>query len=184
MEKFDIGARLRALRKKQGLSIATLAERSGVSTGLISQIEREMVVPTVVSIYRISQALGTEIGYFFPAPSPRPYDLLHEGQRKLIITGDGTSRYELLNPDLPDRILDMVKVTLKGGQSFDHDCISHAGAECGYVLSGVLTVLLNEQAVELFPGDSLSYDSTLPHKYINNGPEDCVSIWAMTPKFF
>lgn len=184
IENFEIGSRLRALRKKQGLSIAALAELSGVSTGLISQIEREMVVPTVVSIYRIAQALGTDIGYFFPAPPTRSYDLFHPGGRKMIVTGNGASSYELLNPDRSDRILDMVLVTLRGGEVYDHDCIGHAGEECGYVLSGVLTVLLNGDEIDLQPGDSISFSSPQPHKYINNGPHDCVSLWAMTPKFF
>ena len=63
--EFSIGTRLKELRKAKSFSITELAEKSGVSTGLISQIERNLVVPSVVNLYRIAQALGTDINYFF-----------------------------------------------------------------------------------------------------------------------
>ena len=59
------GSRLRELRKNKNISIAELSKLSNVSTGLISQIEREMVIPSVVSIWRLAQALDTNINYFF-----------------------------------------------------------------------------------------------------------------------
>ena len=59
------GSRLRELRKNKNISIAELSKLSDVSTGLISQIEREMVIPSVVSIWRLAQALDTNINYFF-----------------------------------------------------------------------------------------------------------------------
>ena len=61
---FNIGQKVRTLRKLKGLSILQLSELSGVSTGLISQIERDLVVPTVISIWRIAKALDTNIGFF------------------------------------------------------------------------------------------------------------------------
>ena len=73
---------------------------------------------------------------------------------------------------------------LKGGQAYDRECISHQGEECCYVLSGVLTVLIDEEEIALHPGDSLYFSSTHPHLYLNCGEEDCESIWAITPKFF
>jgi len=62
---FNMGQKVKQLRKLKGLSILQLSEISGVSTGLISQIERDLVVPTVVSIWRIAKALDTNIGFFF-----------------------------------------------------------------------------------------------------------------------
>ena len=68
--EFSIGTRLKELRKTKGMSITELAERSGVSTGLISQIERDLVAPSVVSLYDIAQALDTDISYFFSSSAP------------------------------------------------------------------------------------------------------------------
>ncbi|MBR5122746.1 MAG: cupin domain-containing protein, partial [Anaerotignum sp.] len=58
------------------------------------------------------------------------------------------------------------------------------GEECGYVLKGELTVHLGSKQYVLHEGDSIYFDCNTPHKYVNNGEEDCVSIWAMTPKFY
>ena len=185
IEELKIGSRLRKLRKEIGISIADLSLKSGVSTGLISQIERDMVVPSVVSLYRIAQALDTNINYFFETPKANGFGLIRKGDHKIITAGRGTTNYALLSPDRVEHIIDMTLVTLKGGESYDKkDVVCHEGEECGYVLSGVLTVLLDGQEYTLYPGDSIYFYSTLPHKYINSGQEDCVSIWAMTPKFF
>ncbi|MCI2056093.1 MAG: cupin domain-containing protein [Oscillibacter sp.] len=182
--ELQIGSQLRRLRKSAGLSIADLSVKSGVSTGLISQIERDMVVPSVVSLYRIAQALDTNLNYFFEDATAQSCSIIRRGDHKSIITCQGSSRYDLLVPEHMEHVLDLVKVTLKGGETYDHDCVTHAGEECGYVLSGILTVLLEGRQYQLYPGDSMFFYSTQPHKYINNEKEDCVSIWGMTPKFF
>ncbi|MEG1918239.1 MAG: XRE family transcriptional regulator, partial [Oscillospiraceae bacterium] len=168
-----------------GLSIAELSAACGVSTGLISQIERGMVVPSVVSLYRIAQALDTNINYFFEDPKAREFGILRRGDHKMITLHHGTSQYELLSPDKMEHAIDLTRITLKGGEVYErNETVVHEGEECGYVLSGVMTVLLDGEEYVLNPGDSMYFYSTLPHKYLNNGQEDCVSIWAMTPKFF
>ena len=178
-----IGLQLRNLRKSLGMSIASLAAKSGVSTGLISQLERDMVVPSVANLYRIAQAMGTNINYFFEEPEEKNIRLIRRGDHRTIST-HGTNSFELLIPDNLEHTIDVVRITLKGGQSQDYDCISHEGEECGYVISGVLTLLCNGKEYTLYPGDSIFFDSTMPHNYYNRTDEDCVSIWSMTPKFF
>ncbi|MFN1911518.1 helix-turn-helix domain-containing protein [Clostridioides difficile] len=61
----DVGSKIRSLRKSKNISISTLAKNSDLSTGLISQIERNMVVPSIVAMCKISKALDINIGYFF-----------------------------------------------------------------------------------------------------------------------
>jgi transcriptional regulator with XRE-family HTH domain len=182
--ELQIGAQLRKLRKGAGLSIAELSKKSSVSTGLISQIERDLVVPSVVSLYRIAQALNTNINYFFNEPESQEASIIRRGDHKIISTCHGISRYELMVPEQVEHNLDLVRVVLKGGETFDRECVTHDGEECGYVLSGIMTVLLDGEEHRLFPGDSIYYRSTHPHKYLNLDQEDCVSLWAMTPRFF
>ena len=183
MTPLDIGGRLRKLRKEKHMSLSVLAEKSGVSTGLISQIERGLVAPSVVSLYHIAQALETDISFFFTTTTPH-YAVHRKGSHRIIITNSGLNQHKMLNPDWADRGLDLVHLYLKGGQAYDRECISHQGEECCYVLSGVLTVLIDEEEIALHPGDSLYFSSTHPHLYLNCGEEDCESIWAITPKFF
>lgn len=181
---FNMGQKVKQLRKLKGLSILQLSEVSGVSTGLISQIERDLVVPTVVSIWRIAKALDTNIGFFFENIEKKPNIVIKKGQHKLIITNNGNSTYQILSPYDTNHIIDFVKVTLKGGQTYEREELFHEGEECGYVLKGTLTLQLNGEYYEVEEGDSVYFESTIPHKYINLQKEECISIWAMTPLFF
>lgn len=182
--QIQIGERLRQLRKQKGLSILQLSKLSDVSTGMISQIERDIVVPTVVSMWRISQALDTNISYFFEDNTKNDHTIIRKNDHKKIIMNRGNSIYELLSPDGQDRQMDFIKITLKSGQTFDREGISHEGEECGYVLFGTLTILINGENVTLHEGDSIYFNSSLPHKYMNLTSDHCISIWAMTPLFF
>lgn len=182
--EFAIGSRLKELRKTKGMSISELAERSGVSTGLISQIERDLVVPSVVNLYRIARTLDTDVNYFFETGSAREARITRRGDHKRMITEQGHGIYELFTSSRRGDILDLIRVTLKGGESYSREMVSHEGAECGFVLKGVLTLLLDGKEYRLYEGDSVYFRSTIPHKYLNNDKEDCVSVWAMTPTFF
>ena len=167
------------------MSILHLSELSGVSTGLISQIERNLVVPTVVSMWRIAKALDTNISFFFEhLEEKKPDVVIRKGQHKLIIMNKGHSTYQMLSPDDKNHCIDFIKITLAGGEVYDKEEVFHEGEECGYVLQGTLTVFLNGIYYDVYPGDSIYFDSRLPHKYMNRKEEDCISIWAMTPPFF
>lgn len=184
LQHLKIGEKIKELRKGKGWSILQLSEISKVSTGMISQVERNLVVPTVVSLWNIAQALDTNISYFFDDEKKSDRFIMRKNDHKIIIMNKGKGIYELLSPDDKDHMLDFVKITLKGGQAYDNEGLSHQGEECGYVLSGVLTVQLNGKDYELSEGDSIYFNSHVSHRYLNLGEEDCVSIWSMTPRFF
>ena len=183
MAPLEIGKRLRRLRKERHMNLAELAEKSGVSIGLISQIERDLVAPSVVSLYHTAQALGTDISYFFSTSDPC-YVLQRKGTHKIISTNSGLDEHLMLSPDRPNRAMDFLLLTLKGGEAYDREQISHQGEEYCYVISGELTILIDDEELKLQAGDSLWLSSNHPHLYINCGDEDCRSIWAITPKFF
>ncbi len=182
--ELEIGAKVKNLRNKKGLSIAQLSEKSEVSTGLISQIERDKVVPSVTSLFRLSNALETDISYFFKDSPKKDCLLIRSGDHRVFSTKKDASVYQLLSSTSQERLLDMVVITLDSNEVQEKESITHEGEECGYVLEGVLTIILNGTEYTLFKGDSITFSSKLPHKYINRNKEKCVSIWAMAPCFF
>jgi len=180
----DLGTKLRKIRKDLSLSISDLAKKTELSTGLISQIERDMVVPSVASLWKIAKALDVSIGYFFNEDKKLPIDpIVKRGNRKKIVTSSSNAIYELLTPDL-NRKIEFLYITLDKDDCTGKELIKHEGEECGVVIQGKLLIKTENGDYILEEGDSIYLDSTVAHRYINIGDKSCVSIWAMTPPSF
>jgi transcriptional regulator with XRE-family HTH domain len=178
----DIGSKIRTYRKNRRLSIAELAKMSDTSAGMISQIERNLVVPSVTTIWKIAQAMGVNVGYFFDEQE-EVSPVVRKNERKKLVIDESHGIYELLTVDL-NRKIEFLSITLHSGESKSNEMLSHAGEECGIVIKGRLKVKLGEREYILEEGDSISFDSNIPHRYINIGEEESHSIWAMTPPSF
>lgn len=178
----QLGGKIRALRHKQKMSIEQLSEVTGLSKGLISQIERNLTGTSVSSLWKISQALNVTMNYFFDE-----YDdfnqVVRKDERKKLIMKKGKRVYELLSPDLKKQI-EMLWIEINPGECDKAESISHVGEECGVVIKGTLRVVSGENIYDLNEGDSIYLDSTLPHKYINMGEDLSISVWATVPPNF
>src|SRR6056297_2067352 len=179
----NIGNRVRVLRKSKNMSIAELSEMSGVSTGLISQIERELVVPSVVNLWKLAQTLDKNIGYFFDEGLKENDIIVRKDERKKLTINKSKGIYELLTPNLNNKI-EFLMITIKSGDESNVDMLKHEGEECGLILKGTLTVKINDDEYIMNEGDSIYFSSEMPHRYLNKHEGDCVSVWAMTPPSF
>ena len=191
-----IGDRLRESRQERGWSLRDLAVRLGVSPSLISQIETGRARPSVNTLYAIADELGVSLDdllFMDPdrgGPVGRPADVAgspDEGRRagpvqradsrKLIRLASGVIWERLTTTSEPD--LEFLKVTYEvgGASSPESEFQRHGGHEWGYVLSGRLSVTIGFDEYELGPGDSVSLDSTTPHRLFNRGGEPVHAIW-------
>ena len=180
-KELKLGAEIRRLRQSKGLTIRQVAERSGLSTGLISQIERDLNSPSVASLWQIANALETPIGYFLSereAPA-----VVRKDRRKKIRLPTSNVTYELLSPDLQGKI-EFLLVNTQPGEAAQNEFVSHPGEEYGFVIQGRLKVRLGKEEHILEKGDSIRFDSSIPHRFINEGRSLAVSIWAVTPPSF
>lgn len=180
----QLGNKIRKLRKKKKLTIKELAKRSELSTSMISQIERDQIGISVASLWKIAQALDVYIGYFFTEKTDKNDLIVKSNQRKKIELADSNAAYELLTPDLTGKIEFLRLIIEPGESSKRREQISHKGEECGVVLQGKLLIKLGKEKYILEQGDSIRVDSTIPHRYINNGEITSISIWAITPPKF
>lgn len=178
----ELGDKIRSLRQKQKISIEQLSAKTGLSKGLISQIERDITGPSVASLWKISKALNVTMNYFFDE-----YDdfnqIVRKDERKKIMMRKASRVYELLSPDLKKQI-EMLWIEIAPHEHNNDELISHDGEECGVVIKGTLRILSGEKVYDLNEGDSIYLDSTIPHKYLNMGNEVSVSIWSMVPPSF
>ncbi len=182
--EFQLDRKLRDLRKEQNMSIQTLSDASGVSTGQISQIEHGKVTPSVICLWKLANVLNVDLNYFF---EEEPACFVQKpGERKVIVTNEGTNTYELLSPSEHRNKIDFVRITLAPHVEYssDDEGVTHEGEEGGYVLKGRMVVHLDGKDIVLEEGDSIYYSSKRPHYYANPFDEECISIWCMSPLFF
>ncbi len=179
-----LGSKMRELRKTLGFSLADLAEKTGLSVGYLSQVERDKSNPSVKTLHDISRALGVNITWFFAGEKETQArentgPVVRVGDRKKIRYGIDICD-ELLSPKRNEK-LELIWSEFEPGSTSGHDPYSHEGEEAGVVLSGVLDLTIGEETYRLEAGDSFGFQSTSPHRYENPGTTTTVVVWAITP---
>jgi len=177
-----VGALVLHLRREAGFSIGGLAAAAGLSPGLLSQIERGQGNPSLTTLIKLSQALKVPVGRFFDTGDQGGALVRRDERRRLEVAEDNLI-YELLTPHMNGQ-LGMLRAQIAAGWDNKDAPFKHAGEECVTVVQGRLYVCVNGVGYELEEGDSLTYDSSLPHWYRNPTDKDAVLIGAMTPPSF
>lgn len=177
-----VGALVLHLRREAGFSIGGLASAAGLSPGLLSQIERGQGNPSLTTLIKLAQALKVPVGRFFNTQDQGGALVRREDRRRLEVAEDNLI-YELLTPHMHGQ-LGMLRAQIGAGWDNEKAPFKHPGEECVTVLQGQLYVCINGIGYELSEGDSLTYDSSLPHWYRNPTSNDAVLIGAMTPPSF
>jgi transcriptional regulator with XRE-family HTH domain len=176
-----LGETVRLLRQRAGLSIQDVAQRTGLSTGMISQLERALASPSVRSLRLLSIALGVPISHFFEphAPDPSSQYIVRRNDRRLLrLTASGVLK-ESLTP-AQGGALEIYELTLNPGASSGPDFVQHAGEKAVYVLSGRIRIWLDHEPHVLDAGDSVCFPSTVPHMFDNPEPTVARAIWVTT----
>jgi transcriptional regulator with XRE-family HTH domain len=177
-----VGALIRLLRTKARRSLGNVAEAAGLSPGLLSQIERGMGNPSLTTLVKLAHALDVPVGRFFVSERPT-HALVRRGEHPRLQLADDSIVHELLTPHTHGR-LGMIKTMITSGWTNENAPFAHDGEECVYVTDGKLTISIAETRYLLGEGDSVTFDSALPHWYRNDTGEAAVTISAMTPPSF
>ncbi len=179
-----LGRAIKSARRDKGMTVERLGRDAGVSTGLISQLERGRGNPSFLTLQRLAEALELPFGHFMQGPQSQGGMVVRAGQRKRLITAQPTEIvHELLTPDLR-RSLEMLRTSVPPGWSNEYQPFHHKGEECVHVLIGTLQVTVGSSTWNLAEGDSITYDSDTPHWYANHTDTPVVIIGAVTPPSF
>ncbi|TDR89816.1 helix-turn-helix domain-containing protein [Enterovirga rhinocerotis] len=179
-----LGMRLKARRLECRLSLNRLAELSGLSVGMLSQIERGISSPSLRSLRLLAGALGVPMSWFFAEPEEaerrESRHVVRRAERRLLrLTPTGVMK-ELLSPSSPD-LFEMYELALQPGGRSGADFYSHLGEKAGIVLSGRLRLWLDGEEHLLDEGDSFHFPSKVPHQFDNPGPDVARIVWVMAP---
>ena len=177
-----LGERMRQRRQELGLSLRDLAAQVGLTASFLSQLERDLVSPSLGSLRRLAQALGVPIFYLLeeqPAVSP----VVRRDQRRRLTLPDSQVTYQLLAPDL-NRKMEVFLTELQPGQRNVALSLAQPTEECIFVLQGSLEVRLDDGAFTLEAGDSIYFEGPRLRELIARGDEPLTFISAITRAVF
>ena len=166
-----VGNRIRALREAMGYSLRDLADRSGVSAPMLSQVERGETSPTLAVARKIAAGLELTLSQLLRLDEGSHAVITRDGRRRRY--QHGGHRYEELTPPLPGLRADVSLHELKPGkataQAGDPPIHEPGSRETAVVLEGELTLVLDGARHDLRSGDSVTFDADLPHHFLNEG---------------
>jgi transcriptional regulator with XRE-family HTH domain len=166
----DIGPRLRALRKRRGLSLRALAGLCGLSANTISLVERGKTSPSVATLHRLATALSVSMTFFFEEDEQR--DVVFVKADRRARTRSDSVTMENLGSGLRDQAMEPLLVTLQPGTGSGDEPIVHVGHEFVFCLEGEIEYEIKDDRYLLDAGDSLIFEAHLPHRWrnVSDGP--------------
>ena len=189
-----LGRNLRRARLERGLSLRALARRLDVSPSLVSQIETGRNQPSVRTLYAMVTELGVSLDDVFQLVDEEEVEapvasnnggaaggrfVQRAGERNAIDLETGVRWERLTTHDVPGVEFLYVFYPPRSESSPADALVRHGGRELGYVCTGELGVTLGFEQHILGPGDSVSFDSTIPHRLHNDGDEVVTAVWIV-----
>lgn len=208
----SLGSRLKDIRLKAGLTLRELARQADVSPSFVSQIENGKSQPSVATLYVFSKLLNVSVDELFeqkdqgsvPSPSqehgwepggpknptsawpPTAYSnrvsVVHPSHRPHLVMAEGVEWERLAAT--PEHAVNFMKITYAPGatSTAGGDLVSHEGYEYGYVLKGQIEVTIGDDVFLLHEGESLGFDSAIPHVLRNPGTGQFQGLWFVHGK--
>jgi transcriptional regulator with XRE-family HTH domain len=173
-----VGAKLRSARTAQGMSLAQVAQTTGLSKGFLSRVERDETSPSVATLVQLCQVLSLPVGALFAEPdiqhvafetAPRiNLGGVHADER--LMSPRGEQRVQVLRSDLA--------ADAHGGPDlYTINC----EAEVLHVVSGALRVRFADRSVVVNAGDALTFPGREPHSWEVMGGQSAVAVWVLVP---
>jgi len=174
--QIHIGPRVRALREAMDLSLRDLAERSGVSAPMLSQVERGETSPTLQIASRIAAGLELRLSQLLRLDESGTVTIVRGHERRRGGSPDRGHAFEVLTAPLPGQRAELSRHTLTAGArtggAGDPPMHEPGSREIALVESGNVVLDIDGERHDLATGDCVTFDADLPHHFENPGPED------------
>jgi len=182
-ESGTLGADIRALRKRRGMTLIELGETLGRSVGWLSQVERDKSEPSITDLRHIAKALDVSVSSLFRSAAPEDEIgvIVRAAARRPIGSREAGLVEELLSPDLTDDF-EMVHSTFEAGGEIT-DPVTRPTQEVGYIVSGNLDLWIDGVTYSLTAGDSFRVRGE-PFRWMNPYSNPCVAIWVIAPPVY
>ncbi len=183
ISRIDVGSRLKELRTRQGLSQSDLARQVGVTASTISQVEGNLIYPSLPALLKLAEVLGVEVGQLF--------QVSRQTGRKIHFTAGDVM--DVSSPDFPHALVSGKRllplnmdtdaapylIEIPPGVKLQIHFFAHKGQEFGYLLSGELHLTVNSTDYTLKPGELIYLTTETPGQWwVNPGQETARLLWV------
>jgi transcriptional regulator with XRE-family HTH domain len=181
LDSYEIGAKIRSLRLKKKIGLVDLGKHTGLSPALLSKIERGRLFPTLPTLLRIALVFGVGLDFFFAGAREKPVVAVTRRSERVELperpgARDAAYRFASLDYAATERrfncyLAEFFPVAAEKLRYHDH-----AGVEFIHVVQGTLSVHLHGEERTLEAGDSMYFDSTVPHAYRRSAGRACSAV--------
>lgn len=175
-----VGANLRRLRSRRGLSLEKLAQKSGVSRAMLGQIELGQSAPTINVLWKIARALDVTFATLIQAREAGGSTVLKKSQAKVLTSQGGQFSSRALFPFDGPRRAELYELRLAGHAAEVADAHAPGTLENLVVSEGQLDLVVGKETHHLDTGDAIVFEADVPHTYTNAGAKECVMYLVMT----
>lgn len=183
MNTYYLGQTVMSYRKKANMTIRDFSDYSGISTSLISQIERNKANPSLSVLELISKALNVPLYTLFINDIDTDTLISRKKDRKKVYRENPEHIvYDVLTPDFMKAHIEVLMMDINGNSSTTESHYSHtAKEELGVIMNGDVSVELNSKIYELNEGDVVRIPPNVKHRFINNNKHGASVLFILTP---
>ncbi|GAA4715476.1 helix-turn-helix domain-containing protein [Brevibacillus fulvus] len=179
----SIGNKIRTIRKEKGFTLEIMASKTGLSKGLLSQVERGISQPSLDSLWKITKALEASMIHFFEDVDQKHVHVTRKDKRRQVLFPESKGVFSILSAG-GNMKLGLIEVRLQPGDTVMESLVAQEGEECLTVIQGTISVNFSDEEYLLTAGDSIHFDSAKSHTIRNCGEEEALLIWAVSPPQF
>ncbi|MBU3206744.1 XRE family transcriptional regulator [Clostridium algidicarnis] len=178
----DVGKKIKELRTKNNLTLKDLSVKSGMSIGFLSQLERGLTTIAIDTLSNLGEVLGVDLSYFLSSPNQSKKPIIRSYEKEVFQINSNQFIYYNLTNDIENKeLLPRYIEILPTNSKEDVETYNHEGEEFIYVIEGILTLVIDREQFELFPGDSAHYSSKTFHNWSNHTSKTVKLIAVHTP---
>lgn len=180
-EKFNLGAKIKSIRLMRGFSQKYLATLTGVTPSTISQVEKNLIYPSLPALFRIAESLSVEVATFFRDHGLEKNVYVYRKELRSVTTMERVAKKEasaeLLLPPEIDARAEPTLVAIRPGKKISGHFFAHKGEEMGYLIKGHLEMTVDSQVYEVHPGDTIYLQKDIPGQWTNIGEATAELLW-------
>lgn len=170
----DIGNRFREIRKKMSMTLSDVSQKTGLSVGYLSNLERNLSSPTLDNMQRICAALNTSLITLLNGESHKEL-VVRSDEREVVFRKENEIVYELIK--FGGAAMDALVIRVEANCTYQKEW-THTYDEIGLIIEGQLTISIEKQIFTLKKGDSFYIRAGTEHSLSNYNDEPCVSYWV------